>query len=46
MFMMTQINSNSSDSVDYQNAGPAMNFLCAIMHALDQSFVMSEYVTD
>ena len=33
------------DSVDYQNAGPKMNFLSIISHASDRCFVTTEYVT-
>ena len=35
-----------SDSVDYKNAGPKMNVLSVFMHARDQCFVTSEYVSD
>ena len=35
MLMMTK-KSNLSDSVDYQNAGPKMNFLSVFTHARDQ----------
>ena len=35
--------SNLSDSVDYQNAWPIMNFLSVFRHAHDQCFVPSEY---
>ena len=34
------------DSVDYQNAGPTMNFLSVFTHTRDRCFVTSEYVTD
>ena len=43
---MTEENSNLSESVDYQNTGPKMNFLSVFTHACDQCFVTSEYVTD
>ena len=45
MLVMTK-KSNLSDSVDYQNAGPKMNFLSVISHAYDRCFVTSEYVKD
>ena len=38
--------SNLSDSVDYQNTGPKMNFLSVFTHARDRYCVTSEYVTD
>ena len=38
--------SNLYDSVDYQNAGPTMNFLSVFTHARVRYFVTSEYVTD
>ena len=38
-------NTNVFDSVDYQNAGPKMNFLSVFTHARDRCFVTSEYVT-
>ena len=38
--------SNLFDFVDYQNAGPIMNFLSVFTHARDRCFVTSEYVTD
>ena len=46
MLVMTKKESNLSDSVDYQNAGPKMNFLSVFTHARDPCFVTSEYVTD
>ena len=46
MLVMTEKKTNLSDSVDYQNAGPKMNFLSVISHARDRCFVTSEYVTD
>ena len=45
MLVMTKKNSSLSDSVDYQNAGPKMNFLSVFTHARDPCFVTSEYVT-
>ena len=45
MLVLTK-KSNLPDSVDYQNAGPKMNFLSVILHAHDRCFVTSEYVTD
>ena len=45
MLVMTK-KSNLSDSVDYKNAGPKVNFLSVFTHARDQCFVTSEYVTD
>ena len=44
MFVMTK--QKLTDSVYYQNAGPAVSFLCVFTHAFDRIFVMSEYVTD
>ena len=38
--------SDLSNSVDYQNAGPKMNFLGVFTHARDRCFVTSEYVTN
>ena len=38
--------SNLSDSVDYHNAEPTMNFLSVFMHARDRCFVTSKCVTD
>ena len=38
--------SNLFDSVDYQNAGPIMNFLSVFTHARDRCFVTPEYVTE
>ena len=46
MLVMTKKKSNLSDSVDYQNTGPKMNFLSVFTHARDRYFVTSEYVTD
>ena len=46
MLVMTKKNSNLSDSVDYLNARPKMNFLSVFTHAHDPCFVTSEYVTD
>ena len=46
MLVMTKKKSNLSDSVDYQNTGPKMNFLSVFTHARDWYFVTSEYVTD
>ena len=43
---MTKIKTNLFDSVDYQNAGPKMNFLSVFTHAHDRCFVTSEFVTD
>ena len=34
------------ESVDYQNAGPNMNFLSVYTHARDRCFVTSEFVKD
>ena len=45
MLVETKKISNLSDSFDYQNAGPKMNFLSGISHARDRCFVRSEYVT-
>ena len=38
--------SNLFDSVDYQDAGPKMNFLSVFTHARDRCFLASEYVTE
>ena len=38
--------SNLFDSVDYQDAGPIMNFLSVFKDARDRCFVTSEYVTE
>ena len=46
MLVMTKKKSNLFDSVDYQNAGPKMNFLSFFTHARDPCFVTPEYVTD
>ena len=46
MLVITKTRTNLFDSLDYQNAGPKMNFLRVSKHARDQCFVMSEYVTD
>ena len=46
MLVMTKKTSNLFDFVDYQNAGPIMNFLSVFTHARDRCFVTSEYVTD
>ena len=46
MLVVTKKKSNLSDSVDYQNAGPKMNFRSVFTHAHDPCFVTSEYVTD
>ena len=46
MLAMTKIKTNLFDSVDYQNAGPQMNFLSVFTHARDRWFVTSEYNTD
>ena len=46
MLVMTKKKSKFSDSFDYQNAGPKMNFLSVLSHARDRRFVTSEYVTD
>ena len=46
MLAMTKIKANLFDSVDYQSAGPKMNFLSVLTHARDRCFVTSEYVTD
>ena len=46
MLVMTKTKTNLFDSVDYQNAGPRMNFLSVFKHALDRCFVTSEYVTN
>ena len=46
MLVMTKTNSNLSDSVDYQNAEPKMNYLSVFTHVRDRCFVTSEYVTD
>ena len=46
MLVMTKTRTNLFDSVDYQNAGPKMNFLRVSTHARDRYFVTSEYVTD
>ena len=37
---------NLFDYVDYQNAGPKINFLSVFTHARGRCFVTSEYVTD
>ena len=46
MIVMTKKKTNLSDSVDYQNAGPTMNFQSVFTHARGLCFVTSEYVTD
>ena len=46
MPVTTKKASNVFDFVDYQNAGPIMNFLNVFTHAHDRCFVTSEYVTD
>ena len=46
MLVVTKTKTNLFDSVDYQNAGPKMNFLSAFTHAHGRCFVTSEYVTD
>ena len=43
---MTKKKSNLSDSVDYQNAGPTMNFLSVFTHARNRCFVTSQCATD
>ena len=45
MLVMTK-KSSLLDSVDYQNAGPTMNFLSVFTHAPDRCFVTSDDVTD
>ena len=45
MLVMMKKNTNVFDSVEYQNAGPQMNFLSVFTHARDRCFVTSEYVT-
>ena len=47
MLVMTKKNSNTNwfDSIDYQNAGPKMNFLSVFTHARYRCFMTSEYVT-
>ena len=46
MLVMTKKTSNLFEFVDYQNAGPIMNFLSVFTHARDRSFVSSEYDAD
>ena len=46
MLVMTKNKSNLFDSVNYQNAGPIMNFLSVFTHARDRRFVTPEYVAD
>ena len=46
MLVMTKKISNLLEFVDYQDAGPIMNFLGVFMHARNRCFVTSEYVTD
>ena len=46
MLVMTKTRTNLFDSVDYQNAGPKINFLRVSTQARDRCFVTSEYVTD
>ena len=46
MLVMTKIKTNLFDSVDYQNAGPKINFLSVFTQARDRCFVTFEYVTD
>ena len=41
-----QKTSNLFEIVDYQNAGPIMNFLSVFTHARNRCFGTSEYVTD
>ena len=36
MLVMTKKKLKLNDSVDYQNAGPPMNFLCVFTRSLDQ----------
>ena len=43
MLVVTKTKTNLFDSVDYQNAGPKMNFLSALTHAHGRCFVTSEY---
>ena len=43
--MMTENISNISDSVDYENAGPTMNFQSVFTHARVQCCVTSQNVT-
>ena len=43
---MTKAKTNWFGSVDYQNAGPKINFQSVFTHAPDQCFVTSDYVTD
>ena len=45
MLVMTK-KSSLSDSGDYQNTVPKINFTSVFMHARDRYFVTSEYVTD
>ena len=45
MLVTTKKTSNLFKFVDYQNAGPIMNFLSLFTQARDRCFVMSEYVT-
>ena len=45
MLVMTKKTTYLFDSVDYQNAGPKINFLSVFTHARDCCFVTSEYVT-
>ena len=42
MLAMTKKTSNLFDFVDYQNAGPIMNFLGVFTHARDRRFVTSD----
>ena len=46
MLVMTEKKQFFFDFVDYQNAGPKMNFLNVFTHARDRCFVTSEHVTD
>ena len=46
MLVMTKTTTKLFDYVDFQNAGPKMNFLSVFTQARDQYFVTSEYVTD
>ena len=46
MLVMLKKKSNSFNSVDYQNAGPIMNFPNVFIHARDRCFVTFECVTD
>ena len=44
--MLVMTKKKMSDSVDYPNSGPKMNFLNVFTHTRDRCCLTSEYVTD